>query len=148
MAFCEIPITPLVNARVWFRTSIFSNHPAYPLPQHPTTRQPNHTGNTSPLPIPFIQHASQLTSTIQEPKNMVTIDPMKGMITSYLASPQGQEMIRDYLSSPEGQKAICEFVTTPKGREAMKQILPSILSCLYLPPDLQSAVALKLKEIH
>ena len=78
---------------------------------------------------------------------MVTIYPMKGMITSYLASPQGQEMIRNYLSSPEGQKAICEFVATPKGREAMKQVLPSILNCLNLPPDLQSVVARKLKEI-
>ena len=78
---------------------------------------------------------------------MVTIDPMKGIITSYLASPQGQEMIRDYLSSPEGQKAICEFVTTPKGREAMKQVLPGILGCMSLPPDLQSEVARTLKEI-
>ena len=78
---------------------------------------------------------------------MVTIDPMKGMITSYIATPQGQEMIRDYLSSPEGQKVICEFVTTPKGREAMKQVLPGILSCLSLPPDLQSEVARILKEI-
>jgi hypothetical protein len=78
---------------------------------------------------------------------MVTIDPMKGMITSYLASPQGQEMIRNYLSSPEGQKAICEFVATPKGREAMKQILPSILGCMSLPRDLQSEVARTLKEI-
>ena len=78
---------------------------------------------------------------------MVTIDPMKGMITSYIATPQGQEMIRDYLSSPEGQKAICEFVTTPKGREAMKQVLPSILNCMSLPPDLQSEVAWILKEI-
>lgn len=75
------------------------------------------------------------------------MDPMKGMITSYLASPQGQEMIRNYLSSPEGQKAICEFVTTPKGREAMKQVLPGILRCMSLPRDLQSAVARKLKEI-
>ena len=78
---------------------------------------------------------------------MVTIDPMKGMITSYIATPQGQEMIRDYLSSPEGQKAICEFVTTPKGRAAMKQVLPSILGCMSLPRDLQLAVNQKLKEI-
>ncbi|HUT38413.1 MAG TPA: hypothetical protein VMW77_03815 [Methanoregula sp.] len=78
---------------------------------------------------------------------MVTIDPMKGMITKYLASPQGQEMIRNYLSSPEGQKAICEFVTTPKGRETMKQVLPSILGCMSLPADLLSTVVGKLKEI-
>jgi hypothetical protein len=72
---------------------------------------------------------------------------MKGMITSYLASPQGQEMIRNYLSSREGHKAICEFVATPKGREVMKQVLPDILGCMSLPPDLLSEVARKLKEI-
>ncbi len=76
---------------------------------------------------------------------MVTIDPMKKMITSYLASPQGQEMVLNYLSSPEGQKAICEFVTTPKGRDVMKQVLPCILSNMSLPPELHSEVILKLK---
>ena len=50
-------------------------------------------------------------------QNVATIDPMKGMITSYIATPQGQEMIRDYLSSPEGQKAICEFVNTPRAEQ-------------------------------
>jgi hypothetical protein len=80
-------------------------------------------------------------------KSVVTLDPMKGIITSYLASSQGQEMIRNYLSSPEGQKAICEFVTTPKGREAMKQVLPGILGCMSLPRDLQSEVTRTLKEI-
>ncbi len=78
---------------------------------------------------------------------MASYDPMKGMITSYLASPQGQEMIRDYLSSPEGQKAICEFTSTIKGRAVMKKVLPSILSCLLLPADVQSTVARTLKEI-
>jgi hypothetical protein len=75
------------------------------------------------------------------------VDPMKGMITTYLASPQGQEMIRNYLSSPEGQKAICEFVATPKGRQAMKQVLPGILSCLHLPMGLQEEIIRTLKEI-
>ena len=69
------------------------------------------------------------------------------MITSYLASPQGQEMIRNYLSSPEGQKAICEFTSTKKGRAVMKNVLPSILSCLLLPEDIQSTVTRTLKEI-
>ena len=100
-------------------------------------------------PVPHSLYPSSHPTPIRNPgdKNVVTIDPMKGMITSYLASPQGQEMIRNYLSSPEGQKAICEFVTTPKGREVMKQILPGILGCMALPGELQSVVAEKLKEI-
>jgi hypothetical protein len=74
-------------------------------------------------------------------------DPMKGMITSYIATPQGQEMVQEYLASPEGKKAICEFVNTPKGRETMKQVLPEILSCLCLPTDVQYTVSKTLKEI-
>lgn len=69
------------------------------------------------------------------------------MITAYIATPQGREMVREYLSSMEGQKAIGEFVATPKGRQAMKQVLPGILSCLHLPPALQSEIARTLKEI-
>jgi hypothetical protein len=80
-------------------------------------------------------------------RTIVTLDPMKRMITSYLASPQGQEMILNYLSSPEGQKAICEFVATPKGKETMKKVLPCILGNMSLPPDLQLAVLQKLKEL-
>jgi hypothetical protein len=72
---------------------------------------------------------------------------MKGMITSYIATPQGQEMVQEYLASPEGKKAICEFVNTPRGRETMKQVLPEILSCLCLPMDIQSTVSKTLKEI-
>ncbi len=75
------------------------------------------------------------------------IDPMKSMITSYLASPPGQKMIQDYLSSPEGKKGICEFTSTKRGRETMKEVLPSILSCLALPMDLQSEIRKTLKEI-
>ena len=78
---------------------------------------------------PFI-HPSNPTPISNRGDN--NVDPMKGMITSYLASPQGQEMIRNYLSSPEGHKAICEFVATPKGRAVMKQVLPDILS-VYVP---------------
>ena len=78
---------------------------------------------------------------------LASIDPMKQMITSYLASPPGQKMIQDYLSSPEGKKGICEFTSTKRGRETMKEVLPSILSCLALPGDLQSEVARTLKEL-
>ncbi|MCK9593650.1 MAG: hypothetical protein M0Q91_16735 [Methanoregula sp.] len=78
---------------------------------------------------------------------MASYDPMKSMITSYLASPPGQKMIQEYLSSPEGKKGICEFTSTKRGRETMKEVLPNILSCLALPKDIQSEVARTLKEI-
>jgi len=112
----------------------------YPINSENLVRRGDHHHHSHPL------YPSSRSTPIRNP-GARNVDPMKGIITSYLASPQGQEMIRDYLSSPEGQKAICEFVTTPKGREAMKQVLPGILGCMSLPPDLQSEVARKLKEI-
>jgi hypothetical protein len=79
---------------------------------------------------------------------MAGIDPMRGMITSYLASPKGQEMIRDYLTSPEGQRTICEFVSTPQGRQVVRQILPGMLGCLSLPPEVTALVAEKIRTLQ
>jgi hypothetical protein len=100
----------------------------------------------NPLPDPLYSMQVNVAEKIRR-HHLAGIDPMKGMITSYLASPKGQEMIQNYLSSPEGQKAICEFTSTEKGRATMKNILPSILSCLCLPAEIQSTVTQKLKEI-
>ena len=71
---------------------------------------------------------------------MAAIDPMKGMISSYLASPKGKEMIQNYLSSPEGQKVICDYIATPEGKKTLKQILPCILESLPLSPDIRALV--------
>jgi hypothetical protein len=65
---------------------------------------------------------------------------MKGMITSYLASPRGREMIQDFLSSPEGQNTVCEFFSTPQGRQTLQQLLPRILDCMQVPPDVRASV--------
>lgn len=70
----------------------------------------------------------------------MAIDPMKGMISSYLGSPGGQEMIRNYLSSPEGQKAICDYMRTPQGNITLQQILPCILDSLQLSPETRETV--------
>jgi hypothetical protein len=77
----------------------------------------------------------------------VAIDPMKGMITSYLASPKGREMIQDFLSSPEGQNTVCEFFATPQGRRTLQQILPRILDCMQFPPDVRASVIKSLTDL-
>jgi hypothetical protein len=76
----------------------------------------------------------------------MAIDPMRGMISSYLASPKGQEMIQNYMSSPEGQKAICDYIATPQGKNTLRQILPCILDGLQLSPEIRDAVTRKIRE--
>jgi hypothetical protein len=71
---------------------------------------------------------------------MAAIDPMKGMISAYLASPKGKEMVQSYLSSPEGQKVICDYLATPEGKKTVTQILPCILDSLPLTPDIRALV--------
>jgi hypothetical protein len=72
---------------------------------------------------------------------------MKGMISSYLASPKGQEMIQSFMASPEGQKVICDYIATPQGKKTLRQILPCVLEGLNLPQEIQVAVAQKIKEL-
>jgi hypothetical protein len=79
-------------------------------------------------------------------RQTVAIDPMNGMITSYLASKKGQEMIRSYMSSPEGQKMIGDYIATPQGKKTLLQALPCIVESLQLSPEIQAAVAQKLEE--
>ena len=70
----------------------------------------------------------------------MALDPMKGMIAAYLASPNGREALRNYLSSPEGQKTICDYIATPQGKETLKKILPNLLSCVPLSPETKASV--------
>jgi hypothetical protein len=77
---------------------------------------------------------------------MAAIDPMKGMISSYLASPKGKEMIENYLSSPEGQKAICDYLATQQGKKTVRQILPSILDALHLSQETRLHLIRELSE--
>jgi len=70
----------------------------------------------------------------------VAIDPMNGMISSYLASPKGQEMIKGYMASTEGRKSICNYLATPEGKQTLQQILPCILEGLNLSPETRARI--------
>jgi hypothetical protein len=76
----------------------------------------------------------------------LALDPMKGMITSYLASPQGKETVKNYLSSPEGTKAICEYMATPAGKETVRHLLPCILDALPLTPETRNLIAKSIQD--
>ena len=65
---------------------------------------------------------------------------MKGVVTSYLACPQGVEMVHDYLASKEGLKAIGEYLLTPRGRKTAEDILPMVLDAVDLPAEVKSSV--------
>jgi hypothetical protein len=77
---------------------------------------------------------------------MMALDPMKGMIASYLASQKGKETIQSYLSSPEGKKAICDYLATPQGTVTLQQILPCILDSLNLSPETRACVIKNIAE--
>jgi len=76
----------------------------------------------------------------------MALDPMKGMIASYLASPKGQEAIQNYLSSPEGKKAICDYIQTPQGKQTVQEILPCIVETLRLSPEARKIVCASARD--
>ena len=71
---------------------------------------------------------------------MVHFGGIQGLITGYIASPQGKEMIKNFLSSPEGQKAIDEYLSTPEGQEMAKLLLAKALDNLDLPVHLRDEI--------
>lgn len=77
---------------------------------------------------------------------MMALDPMKGMIASYLASPNGKVTIQNYLSSPEGRKTICDYLATPQGKVTLQQILPCILDSLHLSSETRACVIKNIAE--
>ncbi len=65
---------------------------------------------------------------------------IKGMVTSYISSPQGMETICKYVSSEDGHKAIREYLQTPHGKQIVKEVLPLLLDAVDLPDDLKNAI--------
>ncbi|MCK9578898.1 MAG: hypothetical protein M0Q92_00420 [Methanoregula sp.] len=65
---------------------------------------------------------------------------MKGVVASYLASPQGMEMIQNFLSSREGQTSITEYLKTPQGKQTAMDILPLLLDTVDIPGNVRNSV--------
>jgi len=65
---------------------------------------------------------------------------MKGLVASYLASPQGMDMIHNYISSAEGKESIREYLATPRGKQTAHAILPLVLDVVDLPEDVRNSV--------
>ena len=65
---------------------------------------------------------------------------MKGMVASYLASPQGMEMIHSFISSKEGQASIRSYLETPDGKQTAREILPLVLANVDIPDDIRQSV--------
>lgn len=68
------------------------------------------------------------------------VDMMKGMVASYLASPQGMEMIHSFISSKDGQAAIRNYLATPDGKKTALEILPLVLANVDLADDIRQSV--------
>ena len=65
---------------------------------------------------------------------------MGGMVSKYLATPEGQAAVLNYLTSDEGIAMLKQFIATPGGKKAMFSILPSILDGLCLSSEVKDAV--------
>jgi hypothetical protein len=65
---------------------------------------------------------------------------IKGLVASYLASPQGMEMIHNYISSAEGQASIREYLETPRGKQTAINILPLVLDAVDLPGSMKNLI--------
>ena len=73
---------------------------------------------------------------------------IKGIVTSYISSPQGMETICKYVSSDDGHKAIREYLSTPQGMQIVKEVLPLLLDAVDLPDDLKTAIKENLEKNH
>jgi hypothetical protein len=65
---------------------------------------------------------------------------IKGLVASYLASPQGMDMIHNYISSAEGKESIRGYLATPRGKQTALAILPLLLDAIDLPGDIRNSV--------
>ena len=65
---------------------------------------------------------------------------IKGIVSSYISSPEGMEKIKNYILSDDGQKAIRDYLATPAGKQIVQEILPLLLDAGDLPDDLKNAV--------
>jgi hypothetical protein len=65
---------------------------------------------------------------------------LKGLMTTYLASPQGQEMIHGYISSAEGKAMIKNYLATPEGKETAKATLPLLLEGIDFPEEVRITI--------
>jgi len=71
---------------------------------------------------------------------------IKGIVTSYISSPQGMETICKYVSSDDGHKAIREYLQTPHGKQIVKEVLPLLLDAVDLPDDLKTSIKENLEK--
>jgi len=73
---------------------------------------------------------------------------IKGIVTSYISSPQGMETICKYVSSDDGHKAIREYLQTPHGKQIAREVLPLLLDAVDLPDDLKTSIKENLEKKH
>ena len=72
--------------------------------------------------------------------NLGNFGSMDGIISRYLASPDGQKATANYLASPEGIDMIRKFVSTPEGKKTALIILPALLDGLNLSMAVKETV--------
>ena len=69
-----------------------------------------------------------------------SIGNMSGTLTSYMATPEGQDAIKKFLASPQGVAMLQNFAGTPDGKTTMASVLPQLLGGLNLPAGTKETV--------
>nr|WP_319375741.1 hypothetical protein [uncultured Methanoregula sp.] len=72
--------------------------------------------------------------------NFGNLGGMGGAITSYLATPEGQETAKQFLASPDGINLLKTFASSPQGQKALISILPTLLEGFNLPPGVKEMI--------
>ena len=71
---------------------------------------------------------------------------IKGIVSSYITSPEGIEKIKNFISSDDGHKAIRDYLATPAGKQIARDVLPLLLDAVDLPDDLKTALQENLEK--
>jgi hypothetical protein len=72
--------------------------------------------------------------------NFGSLGGMGGAVSSYLATPEGQEAAKKFLASPDGIAMLKGFIATPDGQKAMISLLPALLDVLNISPEIKAAI--------
>ena len=78
--------------------------------------------------------------------NFGSLGGMGGAVSSYLATPEGQEAAKQFLASPDGINLLKTFAASPDGQKALLSVLPALLNGINLPPGVKEMITAALPK--
>jgi len=78
--------------------------------------------------------------------NFGSLGGMGGAVSSYLATPEGQEAAKQFLASPDGINLLKTFASSPEGQKVLLSVLPTLLNGINLPPGVKEMITAALPK--